>query len=164
MGYGHAYPMLSTVAKACAAAGLRREAFPNINAIERRIASAIKEPGFGKVAEPEGLKLAAQPRELLRALWPRARKVLSAPMPIHLADEPPLDEAHWPIILSVLASMIVSHTRKDIDPAVALTLIVESALIGSRLDPDLIEPGRWKLGPSRKGLQIAKAEQFRRVA
>jgi hypothetical protein len=60
--------------------------------------------------------------------------------------------------------MLVGLTKEDIDPAVALTLIVESALVGSRLDPEFIEPGRWKLGPSRKGLQIAKAEQFRRVA
>ncbi|MDB5425302.1 MAG: hypothetical protein JWQ29_2718 [Phenylobacterium sp.] len=164
LGYGHAFPMLSAVSKAAGAAGLRAADFPNITAIERRVAAAIKQPGFGPVEAPEGHVLAAEPRDLLRAVWPRARKVLTAPMPIHLADEPPLDHAHWPILLSSVAGMLITLTKGHIAPAAALALAVESALVGSRLDPELIEPGRWKLGPSRKGLQICKAEQFRRVA
>src|SRR4051812_2062781 len=84
LGYGHAFPMLAFVTKAAGAAGLRAADFPNITAIERRVAAGIKQPGFGAVAAPEGHRLAAQPRDLLRSLWPRTRKVLTAPVPIHL--------------------------------------------------------------------------------
>jgi hypothetical protein len=164
LGYGHAFPMLGFIAKAASGAGLRAPEFPNINAIERRLAAAIKEPGFGVVQAPEGHALAAQPRDLLRSIWPRTRKVLSAPMPVHLADEPPLDEAHWPILLSAVAGMLVTQTKDTIPPRDAVALVMESALVGSRLDPELIDPGRWKLAPGRAGLQIAKAEAFRRVA
>jgi hypothetical protein len=164
LGYGHAFPMLAFLAKAAGAAGLNKAGFPDINAIERRVAAAIKEPGFGPVPEPEGHKLAAQPRDLLRAIWPRTRKVLAAPMPVHLADEPPLDEAHWPIIISIVAGLLISLTKDVIEPGAAVALVMESALVASRLDPERIEPGRWKLAPGRAGLQIAKAERFRRVA
>jgi hypothetical protein len=164
MGYGHAFPLLSFLAKAGGAAGLRKDAFPDINAIERRVAAAIKAPGFGAVQAPEGHTLAARPRDLLRAVWPRARKVLIAPMPVHLADEPPLDEAHWPMVLSIVAGKLIGQTREIIDPGAALALVMESALVASRLDPELVDPGRWKLAPGRAGLQIAKAEAFRRLA
>jgi hypothetical protein len=162
-GYGHALPMLGFLAKAAAGAGLQAADFPDINAIERRLASAIKEPGFGRVLPPDGHRLAAPPCDLLKALWPRARKALAAPMPVTMADEPPLDEAHWPILLSIVAGMLMSVTKEAMEPGPALALVVESALVASRLDPDLIDPGRWKLAPGRAGLQIAKAERFRRA-
>lgn len=164
MGYGHAFPLVAFVAKAAGAAGLKAADFPNITAIERRVAAAIKAPGFGAVPAPAGHKLAAQPRDLLRSLWPRARKVLTAPVPMHLADEPALDAAHWSILLSVVAGMMVTLTKDDVPPAQALELVVESALVASRLDPELIDPTRWRLSPGPKGLQIAKAEKYRRVA
>jgi hypothetical protein len=163
LGYGHALPMLGFLAKAAAGAGLRAPDFPDINAIERRIAGAIKEPGFGAIEPPEGHKLAAAPRELLRVLWPQARKALSAPMPVHLPDEPALDDAHWPILLSMVAARLMTQMKDAVEPKAALALVLESALVASRLDPELIDPGRWKLAPGRNGLQIAKAERFRRL-
>jgi len=164
MGYGHAFPMLAFAAKAAGAAGLKAADFPNITAIERRVAAAIKQPGFGAVPAPKGHRLAAQPRDLLRSLWPRARKVLTAPVPVHLADEPPLDEAHWSIILSAVAGTLVGLTRDAVPPGAAVALLVESALTASRLDPELVDPGRWRLAPGRAGLQIAKAEKYRRMS
>ena len=163
LGYGHAFPMLGFLAKAAGAAGLRGADFPDINAIERRVAAAIKEPGFGPVPAPEGHRLAAPPRDLLRALWPGARKALTAPMPVHLADEPALDEAHWPILLSIVTGRLITLTKDVLEPGAAVALVLESALVGSRLDPERIDPGRWKLAPGRTGLQIAKAERYRRV-
>lgn len=164
MAYGHAFPLVAFVAKAAGAAGLKAADFPNITTIERRVAAGIKASGFGAVPAPEGHKLAAQPRDLLRSLWPRARKVLTAPQPIHLADEPALDEAHWSILLSVVAGMLVTLAKDALPPAQALALVMESALVASRLDPELIDPGRWRLAPGPKGLQIAKAEKYRRLA
>ena len=82
---------------------------------------------------------------------------------MHLADEPQLDEAHWPMILSVVAGKLITMSKDLIDPGVALGLVMESALVASRLDPELVDPGRWKLAPGRAGLQIAKADAFRRI-
>lgn len=163
LGYGHAFPMLGFIARAASGAGMKAADFPNINAIERRVAAALKEPGFGPVAAPEGHKLAAPPLALLRALWPKARRILEAPVPVHLADEPPLDEAHWPILMSMVAAMLVALTKDAVAPAAAVALVLESALVASRLDPEGIDPGRWRLAPGPKGLQIAKAEKYRRV-
>jgi hypothetical protein len=163
LGYGHALPMLGFLAKAAAGAGLRAPDFPDINAIERRIAAAIKEPGFGAVEAPDGHQLAATPRELLRVLWPKARKTLAQPMPVHLPDEPPLDDAHWPILLSIVAARLMTQIKDAVAAGPALALVLESALVASRLDPELIDPGRWKLAPGRGGLQIAKAERLRRL-
>ena len=54
--------------------------------------------------------------------------------------------------------------KDALPPAQALALVMESALVASRLDPELIDPGRWRLAPGPKGLQIAKAEKYRRLA
>ena len=164
MGYGHAFPLVGFLAKAAAGAGMGAADFPDINAIERRVAAAIKEPGFGPVPAPEGHRLAAPPSDLLRAMWPGARKALTQPMPVHLPDEPALVEAHWPILLSMIASRLITATKDVLAPGAAAALILESALIGSRLDPERIDAGRWKLAPSQTGLRIRKAEQYRRVA
>jgi hypothetical protein len=84
-------------------------------------------------------------------------------MPVHLPDEPALDDAHWPILLSMVAARLMTQMKDAVEPKGALALVLESALVASRLDPELIDPGRWKLAPGRNGLQIAKAERFRRL-
>jgi hypothetical protein len=42
--------------------------------------------------------------------------------------------------------------------------VMEAAIIASKLDPDLVDPGRWSLAPGPRGLQIARDDRRRRVA
>ena len=92
------------------------------------------------------------------------RRILTAPMALEMMDEPVLNEAHWPILLSVVAARLMTQTAKVVAPKVAANLVMEAAIIASKLDPDVADRGRWTLGPGPRGLQIARDDRRRRVA
>jgi hypothetical protein len=164
LGYGHAFPLQRFVVQAAAAAGLKRSQFPDFWEMERLIAKAAADEGFGVLAEAEGREPVARPQDVLKAIWPSARRIMIAPMPMEYADEPPLHEAHWPILLGQLAGRLMSSAAPQLDPLVAAGLVMESAIIASKLDPDLAEAGRWKIAPSQRGLQIARDDRVRKIA
>jgi hypothetical protein len=56
-----------------------------------------------------------------------------------------LQEIHWPIVLGLVASQYISMTRQALNPSVGATLILESAIITSKINPELVEPGKWRI-------------------
>jgi hypothetical protein len=164
LGYGHGFPLHRFVIQSAAAAGLKRNQFPDYWELERKIAKAAAEDGFGALEESEGREPVARPQDVLKAIWPAARRVFIAPMPMEYPDEPPLHEAHWPVLLSQLAGKLQASASPAIDPLIAANLVMESAIIASKLDPDLAEAGRWKIAPGARGLQIARDDRLRKIA
>lgn len=164
LGYGHAFPLQRFVVQAAAASGVKRDQFPDYWEWERTIAKAAAEPGFGTLAPLPGREPVAKPQEVLKAIWPAARRIFHAPMPMEYADEPPLHEAHWPVLIAQLAARLQANAAPAIDPVIAAGLVMESAIIASKLDPDMGDPGRWKIAPSARGLQIARDDRVRKIA
>ncbi len=164
LGYGHSFPLQRFVVQSAAAAGLKRSQFPDYWELERKIAKAAAEPGFGSLEEVEGREPVARPQDVLKAIWPAARRIFIAPMPMEYPDEPALHEAHWPVLLAQLAGKLQASASPAIDPLIAANLVMEAAIIASKLDPDLAEPGRWKIAPSQRGLQIARDDRLRKIA
>jgi hypothetical protein len=105
----------------------------------------------------------ARPQDTLKALWAPARRILTAPMPLEMMDEPMLSVAHWPTAMSVVAARLIAMTADAVPPLVAADLVMEAAFIASKLDPDLVDQGRWTLAPSPRGLQIARDDRRRRA-
>ena len=111
LGYGHGFPLQRFVIQAAAAAGVGRSQFPDYWEMERRVVREATETGFGTLAPGEGRERLARPREVLRALWAPARRIVSAPMPLEMMDEPVLSEAHWPTAMAVVAARLTRSTR-----------------------------------------------------
>jgi hypothetical protein len=164
LGYGHAFPLQRFVVQAAAVAGVKRTQFPDFWELERTIAKAASEGTFGSLAEAEGREPVARPQDVLRAIWPQARRIFIAPMPLEYDDEPPMHEAHWPMLASVLAGKLLSQACASMDACVASGMVMEAAIIASKLDPDLVEAGRWKIAPSARGLQIARDDRIKKIA
>jgi hypothetical protein len=162
-GYGHGAPLQRFLTNAGEAAGLTRATLPDFKAIEAAVSATVGDAAFGILNTPPGHRPAAQPRELLKALWPQARRTLLAPMPLEFTDEPALHEAHWPVLTSVVAGALVAMSAGKTPPEIALALVMESAVIAARTDPQAIDPNRWALSPGPKGLRVARGDQ-RRVA
>ena len=163
LGYGHGYPLQRFVVQAAAAAGLGRTEFADYWELERQVAKAAADGEFGDLREEDGRETLAKPQDLLRVFWPTARKILRAPMPLEVRDEPMLNEAHWPILLSMVAARLIAQTTDAMGPRVAANLVMEGAIVGSKIDPELADPGRWALAPGPRGLQIARDDRKRRV-
>jgi hypothetical protein len=164
LGYGHGFPLQRFVIQAAAAAGVGRAQFPDYWELERKVVKTAKDGGFGALQTGEGRERLARPQDTLRALWAPARRIVMAPMPLEMADEPILSEAHWPTAMSVVAARLITQTTDAVEPLMAANLVMEAAIIASKLDPDLVDPGRWTLAPGPRGLQIARDDRRRRVA
>ncbi|HEY2356005.1 MAG TPA: hypothetical protein VGH86_01040 [Phenylobacterium sp.] len=163
LGYGHGFPLQRFVLQAAAAAGVKRTEFDDYWELERRVAKAAAEGEFGQLEATEGRAMLARPQDLLRVLWPTARRIFTAPMPMEVADEPMLNEAHWPIVASLAAARLITQTAESVPPGIAAGLVMESAFIGSKLDPELADAGRWTLGPGVNGLHIVRDDRRRRA-
>ena len=161
LGYGHGFPLQRFVIQAAAAAGVSRNQFPDYWEMERRVAKDALAGGFGALEPGEGRERLARPRDTLRALWAPARRILIAPMPLEMMDEPVLSEAHWPAAMSVVTARLIAMTADAVPPRLAADLVMEAAFIASKLDPDLVDPGRWTLAPGPRGLQIARDDRKR---
>jgi hypothetical protein len=159
LGYGHGFPLQRFVVQAAATAGVSRNQFPDYWELERAVAKAAKEGPFDRLQPGEGREQMARPQDVLKALWPTARRIMIAPMPMELADEPMLSEAHWSTAMAVVAARLIGQTTDAVPPLLAADLVMEAAIIGSKLDPDLVDPGRWSLAPGPRGLQIARDDR-----
>lgn len=167
LGYGHGFPLQRFVIQAAAAAGVGRNQFPDYWEMERRVVKDALDGVFGTLEPGEGREQMARPVDTLKALWAPARRILTAPMPLEMMDEPILSEAHWATALSVVAARLIATTADVVPPAVAADIVMEAAFIGSKLDPDTVDQGRWTLAPGPRGLQIARDDRkkmARRIA
>jgi len=163
LGYGHGFPLQRFVIQAAATAGVARNQFPDYWDLERKVAKAAKAGELGRLEPGEGRERMARPQDTLRALWAPARRIVTAPMPLEVADEPPLSEAHWSTAMAVVAARLIGMVADAVPPRLAADLVMEAAMIASKLDPDLVDPGRWTLAPGPRGLQIRRDDR-RRVA
>lgn len=164
LGYGHGFPLQRFVIQAGSAGGMKRTDFADYWDLERQVTRAAAEGVLGPLAPMEGRSATARPTDLLRVLWPATRRIIIAPMPLEHADEPPLHEAHWPVLLAGVAARLMAQVKDEVPAPVAANLVMEAALIASKLDPDVAERGRWLLAPGPRGLQIARDDRKRHVA
>jgi hypothetical protein len=137
LGYGHGFPLQRFVVQAAAKAGVKRTEFPDYWELERKVAKAAAEGDLERLAATPERGALARPQDLLRV--------------------------HWPIALAVVAARLMTQTAKIVDPTVGASLVMEAAIIASKLDPDVADRGRWTLGPGPRGLQIARDDRRRRV-
>jgi len=163
LGFGHGFPLQRFVVQAGSAGGMKRTDFPDYWELERLVAKTAAEGGLGPLTPALDRPATARIPDMLRALWPATRRILIAPMPLEFADEPPLNEAHWPVILAGVAARLMAHVAKAVPAPMAAGLVMEAALIASKLDPDHAERGRWLLAPGPRGLQISRDDRRRRA-
>ena len=71
-------------------------------------------------------------------------------------DEPPLDEAHWAIIVAIVASQFIPMTKDVLDPRIAFALALESAVISSKVDPEKIDRGKWDIEATAGRLTVRR--------
>jgi hypothetical protein len=163
LGYGHGFPLQRIVIQAAAAAGVKRTDFADYWELERQIAKSAAEGRLGWLEDGEARAGLPAVHDLLTPLWPTVRRIMTAPMPLEMADEPMMNEAHWPVAMAVVAARTITLAAEAVAPPIGANLVMEAALIASKLDPDTIDAGRWSLAPGPRGLQIARDDRRRRA-
>lgn len=151
-------PLAALVAGAAVGAGAKEKDLPNYGEIAKHVASVVGSSEFGKLRAPNGHSQQLQPLELVHRLWPLTRDILRQPPPKRFIGprEKPLQEIHWPIIISNVAFQFISMTKDDFNPSISAMLVMESAIITSKIDPELIEPGKWHIDSSETSEPVTR--------
>jgi hypothetical protein len=84
---------------------------------------------------------------------------LPLPKSIPPDREPPFKEIHWPIIVSLVAAQFILMTKGVLHPRIGAALVMESAVITSKMDPANIEPGKWRIGTGEAAEPITRLRQ-----
>ena len=142
-------PLLAIIAGAATQAGIPASEFPNCQEMAAHVAAVIGTEDFGKLGVSKEHQPQLKPLELLRKLWPLTRDVLRRPphKTLFRRAEKPLQETHWPIIISIVGSQLIGMTKGVLNPKIGAALVMESAVITSKIDPETIEPGKWRIEP-----------------
>ncbi len=140
-------PLVAMIAGAAAQAGVPIAELPDYHEMSAYVATVIGTADFGVLRARPGNPPQFGPVELLRKLWPLAREILQRPPNKALLRraEKPLQESHWPIIISVVGSQLIGMTKGTLSPRIGAALLMESAVITSKIDPESIEPGKWRI-------------------
>jgi hypothetical protein len=134
---------------------------PDYKEMAKHVATVVGGPEFGFLRAPKEHQPQLQSLELLRRLWPLSRDVLRLPLPKGIPPdrEPPLKEIHWPIIVGLVAAQFISMTKGVLNPLIGAALVMESAVITSKIDPETIEPGKWRISTDGGGQAITRLRE-----
>jgi hypothetical protein len=145
--WGSILPLGALIAGAAVSAGVKEVDLPNTGEIAAHVASVLGSAEFGKLRVRPGVEPQLQPLAALLRFWPKTRDVLARPPVKRLfrRQESLLQEIHWPIVLGLVASQYIAMTKQVLNPSIGAALVMESAVITSKIDPELIEPGKWRI-------------------
>ena len=157
---GSVLPLWGFLAGAAVQAGARVQDLPEAGEIAQHVATTIGGADYGKLRAAAEHQPSFPPNELLRRSWPLACQIFTHPLPAEIAqtgrDEPPLDEAHWPIIVAIVTSQFIPMMKDVMDPRIAFALALESAVISSKVDPERIEPAKWDIQAAAGRLTVRR--------
>jgi hypothetical protein len=144
---GSVLPLAALIAGAALKAGVKEPDLPNTSEMAAHVASAVGSADFGKLRMRPEVQPQLQPLAALVKFWPQTRVVLTRPPVERLfrRRESLLQEIHWPIVLGLVASQYIAMTKQTLNPSIGAALVMESAIITSKIDPELVEPGKWRM-------------------
>jgi hypothetical protein len=148
---GGVLPLAALIAGAAVKAGVAQQGLPNLGEMAAHVASVVGSAAeFGKLRPRPGVEPQLQPLAALDKFWPSTRNTLARPpvKPLFGRQESPLQEIHWPIVLGLVASQYIAMTKQTLNPAVGAAIVMESAIITSKIDPERVEPGKWRIDTS----------------
>ncbi len=145
-------------ATAMQAGGIQMKDLPDFKEMVEHVVRTMGKTEFGRIRAPSGHQPALQPVEALKILWPFACKILTLPLPkgIPSGIEPPLQESHWPVVISFVAAQLIGWAKEALNPRISYALAMESAIITAKINPQIIEPGKWKIEASAGKLMVER--------
>ncbi len=126
---------------AAISAGMKQVSVPRLETLFGDVAGRISEPFFPSA----DTKPAASAKPLLTLFWPLARQTFDGRLTAQTlpGEQPKIVPHHWrPVILAFVAADCLLEAAKTMPPAKALSILMQSAIYGSKVDPSGVEGGR----------------------
>jgi len=146
---GHS--LYAILAAAAIEAGARPSELPDMAALFRHVASTVGKPEYGVLNPPKPLNPHYTPRAALNEFWPGVKFIFER------TDGQGIDglkghnvkPEYWPLITALVARQLLLLTRDTIEPRVGLALMMESAIVTSKLDPKTVPQQRPDGAPAQ---------------
>jgi hypothetical protein len=148
----YAYPLWGFIAAAAMQAGIAKQDLPDVVEMFDRVAKAVGTADFGIPRTSKDHPFHLTPRQALEQFWPSAKVLLSNADGILVRGLTGLDsdpegrtsvpEAHWPLVMALVAQQFIKTATGTLDPRLSFSLIMESAIMMSKVDPKTIPQTR----------------------
>jgi len=119
-------------------AGIKLQQLPNLDAMFEHVASTIGGANEGKSSVPTQHQAHLPARDLLRAVWPVAVRCFSGKV-IAFHEYPAAPVAWWSAIAAQASNRSIRNVSSVLPPDIALTLLMETAIYCSKLDPSRVD-------------------------
>ncbi len=159
------FPLRGFAAGAAQAGGINVSDLPSVGPIASRVVSTLGTSDFGKIQIDKEHQPHLSSIELLKILWPNIYRVFHLPLPSAMPPdiEPPLDETHWPVMLSLVTNQLMGNTNTVLNPLIGYQIVMESAIIGAKIDPNVITPNKWLFETSNGELRVKRNPDYEGV-
>jgi hypothetical protein len=144
----YAYPLWGFIAAAALQAGMAEKDTPDVVEMFEHVTKTVGTSDFGIPRSVEGHPFHITPRQALETFWPRTKMLLGNADGVLVKGLSGLEsapegrtsvpEAHWPLIMALVAWQFVRMAQGTLEPPLALRLVMESAIAMSKVDPKTI--------------------------
>jgi hypothetical protein len=144
------FPLWGYIAAAALEAGLAESKMPDVREMFGHVAKTVGTPDFGIPRAPKEHPTHLTPRKALEAFWPGAKELLSNADGVLVRGLSGLEdlrgtgvaEEHWPLVIALVARQFIIMAKDTLDPRISLSLVMESAIAMSKVDPKTIPQER----------------------
>jgi hypothetical protein len=144
------FPLWGYIAAAALQAGMAEKDMPDVRDMFGHVAKTIGTPDFGIPRAPKEHPTHLTPRKALEAFWPGAKELLSNADGVLVNGLTGLDELrrtgvaeeHWPLVIALVARQLIIMAKDTLEPSLALSLVMESAIAMSKVDPKTVPQKR----------------------
>ena len=131
-------PLYSVLGGGAVEAGMKPADLPDMIPIFTRASRAIGTPEYGILNVPKNLNPHFTPRQALDKFWPQVKFILErqdGQGVVGPAKGRNVKPEYWPLVTALVARQFLVMAKDTVDPRVAFELMMESAIVMSKIDP-----------------------------
>ena len=135
------YHLFGILAAAAAQSGVKYNELPDPIPMFRHASQTVGTPDYGILHPPAGLQPAFTPREALERFWPQVKFIFErtdGQGVVEGAKGKSVRPEYWPLIAALVARQFLLMAKDTIDPRVGVGLIMESAIVMSKINPKTV--------------------------
>jgi hypothetical protein len=135
------YHLFGILAAAAAQNGVKYDDLPDPIPMFRHASQTVGTPEYGILHPPKPLDPQLTPRQALDKFWPRVKFIFERTDGqgiVEPAKGRSVRPEYWPLITALVARQFLLMARDTLDPRAGVGLIMESAIVMSKVDPTTV--------------------------
>jgi hypothetical protein len=135
------YHLFGILAGAAIQMGVKYEELPDAIPMFAHASKTIGTPEYGILHPPKPLNPHFTPHEALKRFWPEVKFIFERTDGQRVVDPAKgrnVKPEYWPLVSALVARQLLLWSKDVIDPRIGVGLIMESAIVMSKVDPKTV--------------------------